>query len=70
MFLDEKYFELSAEQQEYYDKCFLHLLAKTQVFPHLLFLCICQFKGASSLSGALNGSDGRIVEFFRAYFYY
>ncbi|KAI1719777.1 cytoskeletal-regulatory complex EF hand domain-containing protein [Ditylenchus destructor] len=49
--IDAKYFDLSSDQQEYYDKCFLYLLARTQ--------------GTSSLDGALNGSDARIIEFFR-----
>uniref|UniRef100_A0A915DQ24 Uncharacterized protein n=1 Tax=Ditylenchus dipsaci TaxID=166011 RepID=A0A915DQ24_9BILA len=49
--IDPKLFELSPEQHDYYSKCFLHLLDKTQ--------------GTPSINGALNGSDGRLIEFFR-----
>ncbi|CAI2352495.1 unnamed protein product [Caenorhabditis sp. 36 PRJEB53466] len=44
-------FRISEKQQEYYSKCFRHLIKSTQ--------------GAVDLSGALCGADQRIVAFFK-----
>lgn len=49
--LDPQLFNMSEEQLDYYTKCFLHLQRKTQ--------------GQASLSGAVSGSDDKVVEFFR-----
>ncbi|KAK6757906.1 hypothetical protein RB195_015619 [Necator americanus] len=44
-------YEISERQREYYTKCFRHLMKTTQ--------------GTTSLEGALNGGDLRVVHFFR-----
>ncbi|KAK5982380.1 hypothetical protein GCK32_005844, partial [Trichostrongylus colubriformis] len=44
-------YEISCRQREYYTRCFRHLMKNTQ--------------GTTSLEGALNGGDTRVVEFFK-----
>ncbi|RCN25548.1 hypothetical protein ANCCAN_28739 [Ancylostoma caninum] len=44
-------YEISERQREYYTKCFRHLMKATQ--------------GTTSLEGALNGGDSRVVDFFK-----
>ncbi|KAI6187022.1 hypothetical protein M3Y98_00196900 [Aphelenchoides besseyi] len=50
--IDVRFFEMSEEQLvDYYTKCFLYLQRKTV--------------GQPTISGAVNGADERVVEFFR-----
>ncbi|EYC02916.1 hypothetical protein Y032_0097g3018 [Ancylostoma ceylanicum] len=44
-------YEISERQRDYYTKCFRHLMKATQ--------------GTTSLEGALNGGDLRVVDFFK-----
>ncbi|CAJ0939287.1 unnamed protein product, partial [Mesorhabditis belari] len=48
---DISVYDVTEKQKSYYRKCFLHLMKQTQ--------------NSSSLSGALHGSDAKIVDFFR-----
>ncbi|PIC30469.1 hypothetical protein B9Z55_021699 [Caenorhabditis nigoni] len=48
---EDSLFKITSKQQEYYTKCFRHLIKTTQ--------------GVLDLSGALHGADQRIVAFFR-----
>ena len=52
---DPKLFDLSDEQLDYYTKCFLFLMEKTQ--------------GACAINGALNGSDPHVLDFFSGLIY-
>lgn len=48
---EDSLFKITSKQQDYYTKCFRHLIKTTQ--------------GAVDLSGALCGADSRIVAFFK-----
>uniref|UniRef100_A0A1I7ZZB0 EF-hand domain-containing protein n=1 Tax=Steinernema glaseri TaxID=37863 RepID=A0A1I7ZZB0_9BILA len=50
-YVNDALYEMSADQRQYYERCFLMLQHATQ--------------GKASLSGAVNGADDRVVEFFK-----